>query len=125
MKACSDLGIKQVFISRSNSKGNNANTARVIRTLYDQNHPFDLQKALEKWIDNYNQDFPHQGLCYRTLYQYYKYYVKNKEQVLTQNAPVNSGYCTRLIAESISDYYKIYGVMCDLAKNIVANNSAR
>ncbi len=32
MKACSDLGIKQIFTSWSNPKGN-ADTERVIRTL--------------------------------------------------------------------------------------------
>ena len=89
MKACSDLGIKQIFTSWSNPKGN-ADTERVIRTLkedlvwcYDWDHPFDFQRALEKWVDNYNRDFPYQSLCYRTPCQYYKDYVKNKEQVLT------------------------------------------
>ena len=89
MKTCSDLGIKQIFTSWSNPKGN-ADTERVIRTLkedlvwcYDWDHPFDYQRALEKWVDNYNHDFPHQSLCYRTPCQYYQDYVKNKEQVLT------------------------------------------
>lgn len=89
MKACSDLGIKQIFTSWSNPKGN-ADTERVIRTLkedlvwcYDWDLPFDFQRALEKWVDNYNRDFPHQSLCYRTPCQYYQDYVKNKEQVLT------------------------------------------
>ncbi len=89
MKACSDLGIKQIFTSWSNPKGN-ADTERVIRTLkedlvwcYDWDHPFDFQRAVEKWVDNYNQDFPHQALCYRTTCEYYCEYVKNKEKVLT------------------------------------------
>jgi transposase InsO family protein len=89
MKVTSDLGIKQIFTSWSNPKGN-ADTERVIRTLkedlnwcYDWDHPFDFQRALDKWVNNYNQDFPHQNLGYRTSCQYYQEYVKNKEQVLT------------------------------------------
>ena len=83
MKACSDLGIKQIFTSWSNPKGN-ADTERVIRTFkedliwpYDWDHPFDFQRALENWIDNYNQDYPHQSLGYRTPCEYYQQYVKN------------------------------------------------
>ncbi len=60
MKTCSDLGIKQIFTSWSNPKGN-ADTERVTRTLkedlvscYDWDHPFDFQRALEKWVDYYN-----------------------------------------------------------------------
>ena len=90
-KACSDLGIKQITTCWSNPKGN-ADTERVIRTLkedliwsYDWDHPFDFQRALEKWADNDNQDFPHQALGYRTPCEYYQEYVKNKEQVLTKN----------------------------------------
>lgn len=67
MKACSDLGIKQIFTSFANPKGN-ADIERVIRTLredlvwcYDWDHPFDFQRALEKWLDNYNQGFSHQS----------------------------------------------------------------
>lgn len=53
MKACSDLGVKQVFTSWSNPK-DNAGSERVIKTLkkelvwrYDQDHPFNFQRALE------------------------------------------------------------------------------
>ena len=43
MKACSDLGIKQIFTSWSNPKGN-ADTERVIRTLKeDLVWPYDLR----------------------------------------------------------------------------------
>ena len=89
MKACSDLGIKQIFTSWSNPKGN-ADTERVIRTLkedlvwpYDWEHPFHFQRALAKWVDNYNHDFPHQALNYQTPCEYYQEYVKNKEKILT------------------------------------------
>ena len=54
MKACYDLGIKQIFTSWSNHKGN-ADTDRIIRTLkkdlvwtYDLEHPFHFQRALKR-----------------------------------------------------------------------------
>ena len=72
MKACSDLGIKQIFNSWSNPKGN-SDTERVIRILkedlvwpYDWDNPFHFQRALKRWIDNYNHDYPHQALNYHT-----------------------------------------------------------
>jgi len=89
MKACASLGIKQIFISLSNPKGN-AYIERVIRALkedliwpYNWEHPFDFQRALGQWIDNYNQDYTHQALGYLTPCEYYQEYVKNKEQILT------------------------------------------
>ncbi len=90
MQACSSLGIKQIFTSWSNPKGN-ADTERVIRTLkedlvrpYDWDNPFAFQRALDKWVDNYNHDFPHQALVgYHTPCEYYQKYGKNKELVLT------------------------------------------
>jgi len=89
MQACFTLGIKQIFTSWSNPKGN-TDTERVIRTLkedlvwpYDWDNPFAFQRALDKWVDNYNQDFPHQSLDYHTPCEYYQKYVKNKELVLT------------------------------------------
>lgn len=72
-----------------NPKGN-ADTERVIRTLkedlvwpYDWDNPFAFQRALDKWVDNYNHDFSHQALDYHTPCEYYQKYVKNKELVLT------------------------------------------
>ena len=72
MKTCSQLGIKQIFTTWNNPKGN-ADTERVMRTLkedliwpYDWQSPFDLQPAFEQWIHNYNTDFPHQSLAYNT-----------------------------------------------------------
>ena len=89
MQACSTLEIKQIFTSWSNPKGN-ADTERMIRTLkedlvwpYDWDNPFAFQRALDKWVDNYNQDFPHQALGYHTPCEYYQKYGKNKELVLT------------------------------------------
>jgi len=58
MKVCSDLGIKQIFTSWSNPKGN-ADTERVIRTIkedfiwcHDWDHPFDFQRASENLLND-------------------------------------------------------------------------
>ena len=66
MKECSELEIKQIFTTWSNPKGN-ADTERVMRTLKedivwtnDWDNPFEFEKALEKWINDYNTDLPHQ-----------------------------------------------------------------
>lgn len=88
MKGCSILGIKQIFTSWSNPKGN-ADTERVMRTLkedlvwcYDWDNPFDFEKALKKWVDDYNRDFPHQSLKNMTPEQFYQRSI-NQELVLT------------------------------------------
>ena len=72
MKACAQLEIKQILTTWNNPKGN-ADTERVIRTLkedlvwpYDWNLPFEFQPAFEKWINDYNTDFPHQSLNDKT-----------------------------------------------------------
>lgn len=89
MKACAVLAIKQIFTSWSKPKGN-ADTERVIRTLkedliwpHDWDNPFTFQRALVKWVDNYNHDFPHQTLGCLIPVKYYQKYVKNNELVLT------------------------------------------
>lgn len=91
MMNCSILGIKQIFTTWSNPKGN-ADTERVMRTIkedivwcYDWDHPFNFQIALTKWISNYNTDFPHQALNNMTPNQFYESF---KEQI--NNAPVLS-----------------------------------
>ena len=78
MKACHTLRIKQIFTSYNNPKGN-ADTERVIRTLkedliwpYDWQDPFDLQKGLDKWIDDYNNDYPHSSLKNKTPCEFEK-----------------------------------------------------
>lgn len=75
MKTCSQLHIKQIFTSWCNPKGN-ADTERVIRTLkedliwpHDWQSPFDLHDAFSQWVINYNTDFPHQALAYKTPHQ--------------------------------------------------------
>ena len=72
MRTCNILGIKQIFTSYNNPKGN-ADTERVIKTLkedliwpYDWQNPFDFQQALDEWINNYNTDYPHSSLNFKT-----------------------------------------------------------
>ena len=90
MKACSQLGIKQIFTTWNNPKGN-ADTERVFRTLkedlvwtHDWNLPFEFQKDFEAWINDYNNDFPHQSLNNKTPQQMMSFFLnsKTKKEVL-------------------------------------------
>ncbi|TVL96337.1 MAG: hypothetical protein CV087_23800 [Candidatus Brocadia sp. WS118] len=88
MKSCSILGIKQIFTTWSNPKGN-SDTERVMRTIKedlvwprDWDNPFDFEVALHQWIDDYNNDFPHQSLNHQTPRQAFLNY-KKTEPVLT------------------------------------------
>ena len=72
MAACNVLEIKQIFASYDNPKGN-ADTERVIRTIKedlvwpnDFSTPFELQAALDRWVVDYNTDYPHSSLGYKT-----------------------------------------------------------
>lgn len=69
MKSCSLMGIKQVFTSYNNPKGN-ADTERLMRTfkeeyawLKDWSSPFQFLKELELWVEHkYNALYPHSTL---------------------------------------------------------------
>jgi putative transposase len=72
MAACSVLGIRKIFAGYDNPKGN-AETERMIRTIKedlvwpnDFGSPFELQSALDKWVNGYNTDFPHFSIGYKT-----------------------------------------------------------
>jgi transposase InsO family protein len=72
MAACSVLEIRQIFASYNNPKGN-ADTERVMRTIKedliwpnDFQSPFELQAELDRWITDYNTDYPHSSLNYKT-----------------------------------------------------------
>lgn len=76
MAACSVLGIKQIFTSYNNPKGN-ADTERVIRSIKEDliwpNQWFSFQQlhhALKRWIYHYNNDFPHSAIGYKTPQQF-------------------------------------------------------
>jgi len=88
MMNCSLLGIKQIFTTWSNPKGN-SDTERVMRTIkedivwpYDWDNPFNFEIALHKWIHAYNTDYPHQSLHNQTPSQFYES-CTNKELVLS------------------------------------------
>ncbi len=78
MEACSVLEIKQIFASYNNPKGN-ADTERVIRTIKEDfawirefSSPFEFTENFKKWVDNYNNDYPHSSLNYFTPSEYEK-----------------------------------------------------
>lgn len=78
MQSCSTLGIKQIFASWSNPKGN-ADTERIMRTIkedlvwtFEWDSPFDFEVAFAKWVQRYNTDFPHQTLNNQTPSQFYQ-----------------------------------------------------
>lgn len=86
-KECAQLDINQIFTTWSNPKGN-ADTERVIRRLKenlmwpnDWENPFDFSDALDRWVVDYNTDYPHQALKYMTPAQFNESF--NKELVLT------------------------------------------
>lgn len=75
MKSCAQLGIKQIFTSFNNPKGN-ADTERVMRTIkedlvwiYDWQCPIKFEAALKNWVHHYNTDYPHMALGWQTPQQ--------------------------------------------------------
>lgn len=86
MKACASLGIRQIFTTWNNPKGN-ADTERVFRTIkedlvwtHEWHLPFEFQKDLDAWISRYNTDFPHQSLRYRTPTQAFIAFIDRKKK---------------------------------------------
>ena len=84
MKNCSVLGIKQIFTTWNNPKGN-ADTERVMRTIkedlvwpHDWDCPFAFQDAFIRWAHDYNTDFPHQSLRYKTPAQMMDYFQREE-----------------------------------------------
>ncbi len=66
------MGIHQAFTSYNNPKGN-ADTERMMRTLKEEliwlrewRDPHELLKALDDWIETYNETWLHSALGYRT-----------------------------------------------------------
>lgn len=78
MQACSVMEIKQIFTSYNNPKGN-AETERLIRTIKEDlvwirefSSPAEFEGALKQWINDYNTDYPHSALNYKTPAQFEK-----------------------------------------------------
>lgn len=89
MSDCSTLGIKQIFTTWNNPKGN-SDTERVMRTIkedlvwpYDWADPFALEMALHHWINDYNRDFPHQALGNLTPRQFYESFLLKEQQPIS------------------------------------------
>ena len=104
MQICSQLKIKQIFTTWNNPKGN-ADTERLFRTMKEDlvwvnswTLPFDFERDLIAWIHDYNTDFPHQALGYKTPLQAHQLFmttklsksIKRKDQNNTQNLLENS-----------------------------------
>jgi transposase InsO family protein len=78
MQACNVLEIKQIFASYNNPKGN-ADTERVMRTIKEDfiwvrefSNPIEFAEQFKKWVEDYNNDYPHSSLKYKTPCQFEK-----------------------------------------------------
>ena len=76
MADCALLGVNQTFTSYNNPKGN-ADTERMMRTIKEELvwineyvDLWDLKKALKIWIDEYNNDYLHSALGYKSPTQF-------------------------------------------------------
>ena len=72
MRACSVLGIEQAFTAYNNPKGN-ANTERLIRTIKEElvwvnefKSLEEVETKLKQWVEDYNRNYPHSALGYRS-----------------------------------------------------------
>jgi putative transposase len=75
-RSTSEINIKQIFTSWNNTKGD-ADTERVMRTIkediiwpHDWHSTFEFESAFKHWVIQYNTDFPHQTLRYKTPAQF-------------------------------------------------------
>jgi len=78
MLACSVMEIKQIFASYNNPKGN-ADTERVIRTIKedflwtrDFSLPDEFINQFKRWVEDYNNDYPHSSIGYQTPCEFEK-----------------------------------------------------
>jgi transposase InsO family protein len=69
---CGQTGIEQIYTSYNNPRGN-AETERVIRTMKEEllwlrewNDLEELKKAVESWVKDYNANYLHSALGYRS-----------------------------------------------------------
>ena len=92
MKTCSQIEITQIFTTWNNPKGN-ADTERVMRTIKedlvwpcDWNCPFSFEKAFTQWAFDYNTDFPHQSLGYKTPAQMMDAYLRKEDTQSPKNS---------------------------------------
>lgn len=88
MQACYNLGIKQIFASYNNPKGN-ADTERIMRTIKEDfvwtrefSSPIEFAKEFKLWVDDYNNDFPHSSLKYQTPLEFEREYFEKEHLAL-------------------------------------------
>ena len=86
-KRCNSLCIKQIFTSYCNPKGN-ADTERVMRTIKEDLvyiNEFctrsEFKEAFAKWVHNYNTDYPHSAIKFKTPYQAERDFVNNNPKL--------------------------------------------
>jgi transposase InsO family protein len=72
MAACHRLDVHQAFTSYNNPRGN-ADTERMVRTIKEEllwlrewTSPFELAEALEAWVKQYNAEYLHSALGYKS-----------------------------------------------------------
>jgi putative transposase len=78
MQACSVMEIKQIFASYNNPKGN-ADTERLMRTIKedfvwtrDHSSPDEFIDQFKQWVEDYNNDYPHSSISYKTPCEFEK-----------------------------------------------------
>lgn len=88
MEACSTLGVRQAFTSYGNPKGN-ADTERMMRTLKEEllwlrewSSAAEIKTELAEWIEEYNGDYLHSSLGYRTPIGFEKDYKNGHATIL-------------------------------------------
>lgn len=88
MRDCRTLGITQAFTSYNNPKGN-ADTERMMRTLKEEliwirewTSPFILAKALDCWIEEFNETYLHSTLGYMPPASFEKKYFSSHRSQL-------------------------------------------
>ena len=84
MKECASLGIKQIFTSFNNPKGN-ADTERMMRTMKEAliwSNEFEsfeqLSQALDVWVKDYNANYLHSTLGYVPPNVFEKWWLNKK-----------------------------------------------
>ena len=80
MRYCSKVDVEQIYTSYNNPKGN-AETERFMRTMKEEllwlrewKSSDELSKALLEWVKQYNADYPHSALEYRSPNAMEEYY---------------------------------------------------
>lgn len=76
MQGCAALGIKQALTAYNNPKGN-ADTERMMRTLKEElvwlrewKSVEELKKALDVFVESFNEQYLHSALGYKTPNQF-------------------------------------------------------